>query len=108
MKLIRDNTPDIDRGEVTTVKGNEVAEELALRCKLMEEAAEVSASTSREELIEEIGDLSVILGLIKKRHNITTDEVEDSIIEKLYKKGGFADFLILKHDPLDNKYKNRS
>lgn len=71
----------------------------------MEEAAEVAASTSREEMIKELGDLWEVTIAIQKLLDISNEDVMLSMIEKFKRKGGFEGRLVLTHDPLSNKTK---
>lgn len=102
MKLIRDRTPDLLRGSTRPVRDQD-EHEILLRMKIMEEAAEVAASTSDEELIGEAGDLYEVMGALFQLRGITWDEVIAAAHDKFKRKGGFVDGTVLVHDPLDNK-----
>lgn len=102
MKLIRDKTPDLLRG--TTRKVASITEhEILLRSKLMEEAAECAASTSREEFIAEAGDLMEVLHTLCYMKKIEWATILNSADEKKLRKGGFEGGLVLEYDPLSNK-----
>ena len=91
-KLVRDNIPGWHRENGHTVKGKQLAgPELqnALCGKLHEEADEVSGALSREELIEEIGDVQQIINDLCISEGITKEELEASIKTKTDRKGGF-------------------
>jgi predicted house-cleaning noncanonical NTP pyrophosphatase (MazG superfamily) len=103
VKLIRDGTPHLERGSTRHCE-SDGEYELALRAKLMEEAAEVAAATSREEMLAELGDLHTVLRLLARLNGINGEQIEDAAIEKLSQKGGFSGRLLLVHDPLSNKH----
>jgi predicted house-cleaning noncanonical NTP pyrophosphatase (MazG superfamily) len=102
VKLIRDRTPDLERGSTRIARDDEEFEML-LRMKLMEEAAEAASSTSREELIKELGDLQSIYWELIELLGINDNEVIEAQLEKAARKGGFDDRIVLLHDPLSNK-----
>lgn len=91
-KLVRDNIPGWHRENGHTVNGHQlVGNELraALCQKLHEEADEVDGAASRQELIEEIGDVQQIINDLLATQNITQVELEASIAKKTARKGGF-------------------
>ena len=91
-KLVRDNIPEWHRANGHTVKGRQLTgDELrnALCWKLHEEADEVSGALSREELIEEIGDVQQILDDLCLAEGITKEALRGVIAEKAARKGGF-------------------
>jgi predicted house-cleaning noncanonical NTP pyrophosphatase (MazG superfamily) len=104
MKLIRDNTPGLmKRPGVTRAVKSEEEMKLLLRMKVMEEAAEVAAATSREEMIEELADLLDVAQAIMSHNHIDPDLVISASRLKKDKKGGFDNGVILMFDPLENK-----
>lgn len=91
-KLVRDNIPGWHRENGHTINGrrltgNDLLE--ALIAKLHEEADEVSGAMSRDDLIEEIGDVQQIINDILSSQNIAHSELEQSIQKKTGRKGGF-------------------
>ena len=91
-KLVRDNIPGWHRENGHTINGCRLTgKELleALIAKLHEEADEVSGAMSRDELIEEIGDVQQIINDILASQNIAVSELEQSIRKKTGRKGGF-------------------
>ena len=91
-KLVRDNIPGWHRENGHTVNGRRLTgKELleALIAKLHEEADEVSGAMSRDELIEEIGDVQQIINDILASQGIAVSELEQSIQKKTGRKGGF-------------------
>ncbi|HSW92358.1 MAG TPA: nucleoside triphosphate pyrophosphohydrolase [Patescibacteria group bacterium] len=91
-KLVRDNIPGWHRENGHTINGrrltgNDLLE--ALIAKLHEEADEVSGAMSRDDLIEEIGDVQQIINDILSSQNIAHSEIEQSIQKKTGRKGGF-------------------
>lgn len=105
MKLIRDNTPGLLQGPGVVEQAATPREyEILHRMKVMEEAAEVAASTSREELVMELGDLFTIAGSLMEMKGITMQEVKEAAEAKAAIKGVFNLGAILMYDPLDNKH----
>ena len=73
--------------EYTRVSGEDFAKEL--RNKIIEEADEVKQAKSREELIEEVGDVLDILDAICKQAGITSEEVAASQKAKFDERGAY-------------------
>lgn len=91
-KLVRDNIPGWHRENGHTVNGRQLAgKDLleALIAKLHEEADEVSGAMSRDELVEEIGDVQQIINDILTSQGIAQSELTQSIQKKTGRKGGF-------------------
>lgn len=91
-KLVRDNIPGWHRENGHIINGRRpTGKELleALVAKLHEEADEVSGAMSRDELVEEIGDVQQIINDILASQNIAQSELEQSIQKKTGRKGGF-------------------
>lgn len=91
-KLVRDNIPGWHTENGHTVKGRQLeGDELraALIEKLHEEADEVSGAMSREELIEEIGDVQQIINDLLVAEGISRDALDAVIKQKTARKGGF-------------------
>jgi len=91
-KLVRDNISGWHRENGHTVNGRQLTgKELleALVAKLHEETDEVSGAMSRDELVEEIGDVQQIINDILASQNIPQSELEQSIQKKTGRKGGF-------------------
>ncbi|MGB4967124.1 MAG: nucleoside triphosphate pyrophosphohydrolase [Candidatus Saccharimonadales bacterium] len=91
-KLVRDNIPQWHAQSGHHVKGRRLTgRELinGLCDKLHEEADEVGAAMSREEMIEEIADVQQILADLCAEMKVSATEVEDARRVKLAKKGGF-------------------
>ncbi len=91
-KLVRDNIPGFHLASGHTISGRQlVSDELkqALITKLHEEADEVSGALSREELIEEIGDVQQIINDLCATQDITTEELNTVMAKKADRKGGF-------------------
>lgn len=92
-KLVRDNIPGWHRQKGHTVKGCQLtSDELrrALIEKLHEEADEVDGALSREELVEELGDVQQIIWDICQTEGITREELEAGIAEKTGRKGSYV------------------
>lgn len=91
-KLVRDNIPGLHQAAGHTFDGRQLTgAELrnALCQKLHEEADEVSGALSRDELIEEIGDVQQVLDDLCASEGITQDELRAAVVEKTARKGGF-------------------
>lgn len=70
-----------------TLTDAEYQEELGK--KLIEEAEEVAAASSRENLIEEIADVLEVIDALYKAHGINNSEVLWAQIKKRQERGGF-------------------
>jgi predicted house-cleaning noncanonical NTP pyrophosphatase (MazG superfamily) len=97
-KLVRDKIPaTIARfGEsVRLAKVEKEALLVALKDKLVEEAFEVSDSNQNSDLVQELGDVYVILRQILTTIGVNWNDFEEIQGEKTEKRGGFRDGLIL-------------
>lgn len=93
-KLVRDNIWRWHEECGHTVKGHKLQGaklRKSLSEKLHEEADEVGAALSREELIEEIADVRQILDDLCAEEAISEAEVAAAQTKKLTKKGGFRE-----------------
>ena len=91
-KLVRDNIPTIiekkgDTPVIRVLDENEYRRELMW--KLQEECNEVMNATSREQLIEELGDVLEVLKAIAKLEDKTMADVVEKDQKKKLVKGGF-------------------
>lgn len=102
MKLIRDFSPGLLPNS-TRFAESTTEFKLLLRMKIMEEAAEVATSTSREEMIKELADLSDIMTEMMDIEEISLGEVKAAGRDKRLRKGGFGYRVVLVHDTLENK-----
>jgi len=104
-KLIRDNIPSIiekdNKSCVVSVLDDEQFN-LELKKKLIEEATEVLAATTREELIGEIADMYEIIDKLKEIYGIEDVEVSKVQRIKAEKNGRFEKKLFLVS--VDNKH----
>lgn len=92
-KLVRDNIPEFHKQSGHTVNGGRLAGAVlrsALSSKLHEEADEVAATKTREELIEELADVQQIVDDLCAHEKITKSEVAKVQKAKADRKGGFA------------------
>lgn len=92
-KLVRDNIPGWHRDNDHMVNGRQLTgDELrsALIEKLHEETDEVNGALSRQELIEEIGDVQQVIYDLCASQGITAGELEAAMTKKRDQKGGFA------------------
>lgn len=97
-KLVRDKIPAtiVGKGEqVIQVKlqGENVL--TALKAKLIEEAIEVSDSTSTTEIIEELADVQEVVYAIIKQLKLSRSTIEAERKEKREKRGGFDEAKVL-------------
>lgn len=93
-KLIRDNVKQIiedkgDRCEVRVLNDEEF--KLALLAKVVEEATELSLTTSREEFLAEYTDLMVVLDSLTNLYDISEADVKIALEENMETKGGFEE-----------------
>jgi len=97
-KLIRDKIPEIIKGEgsefeVCTLSDEEYEKELLKKVK--EEAEEVVAATTRDDIVKEISDVIDVIEEIKEFKQISEDEIESARKLMFEKKGGFKKRLFL-------------
>lgn len=91
-KLIRDKLPEIMRAS-----GIEVLERAmdkneyikSVKDKLLEETNEVIRANSKDELIEELGDLYEMLMVLASEYKIDVMQIKNSIEQKQQEKGAF-------------------
>ena len=91
-KLVRDNIPDKikSNGEEAVIRVLDLDEyKVELYKKLDEEKNEIINSKNKEELIEELADLSEVLDAIMSVNDISSEQVNDVKKEKRLKRGGF-------------------
>ncbi len=91
-KLVRDKIPGWHQKSGHRVSGRQLkGDELraALIQKLHEEADEVSGALSREELIEEIGDVQQIIDDLLATETISKETLQTTMKKKADRKGGF-------------------
>lgn len=97
-KLIRDKIPQFfaKPDKVFNTKTLSDPEfKIALKQKLVEEAQELSQTSLKEDLIDEIADVTEVLNYIKSSENISDDEIEKSRLAKKEERGGFDQKLFL-------------
>jgi len=93
-KLIRDGLPAMmcEIGlRVFEHRLGDQAYDLALRAKLIEEAAEAQAAQSRSDLAEELADLQEVMLSLAAFHGLTADQIEKIRLDKRRARGGFDD-----------------
>lgn len=115
-KLVRDKFQKIYAELDETIvfrrlSGEELKEEICE--KLLEEAAELSvAGATREKIIDEIGDIQQILDDMKTVYGISQNQVQEAMVKKFAKKGGFTEGLFVETitlkegDPWIQYYRN--
>lgn len=97
-KLVRDYIPEQiqSKGETPTVRKLDEGEfSIELRKKLVEEAQEVVACSTKEALIEELADTLEVFEAIAKFENIPFDEIHVKKVAKSNEKGAFNKKLYL-------------
>ncbi|HYC34207.1 MAG TPA: nucleoside triphosphate pyrophosphohydrolase [Candidatus Paceibacterota bacterium] len=107
-KLIRDKIPDQIRNnqgefEVRELGDEEFEQELLK--KINEEASALSRVRSRQEFLDELADLEIVVDEIKRLQNISPQEIEETKQANLARKGGFERKLFL-HWSSDLNYKS--
>jgi superfamily II DNA or RNA helicase/HKD family nuclease/predicted house-cleaning noncanonical NTP pyrophosphatase (MazG superfamily) len=103
-KLIRDGIPALAAAEgrtltLRTAGPDELARLLGL--KLVEETHEVLEALSAgrsAEVLDELADLQTVIETIGARHGLTREDIDRRVAEKLDKRGGFSQGLVLQ-DP---------
>lgn len=97
-KLVRDSIPDLiaARGErVSTYRADGEELSVLLRRKVVEEALEVSAASSTNEVIEEVGDVLDVLEALCTIAGTDLDAVRAWAETKRVERGGFQQGLVL-------------
>ena len=97
-KLVRDNIPEIieDDGktcEISVLEYDEFIQEI--RRKIVEEATELNAASTKVEMIEELADLFELLDHLLIEYKIDILKVKKRRIQKNMKNGGFDKRLFL-------------
>ena len=103
-KLIRDGIPALAAAEgrtlaLRTAGSDELARLLGL--KLVEETHEVLEALSAgrpAEVLDELADLQTVIETIGARHGLTRKDIDRRVAEKLARRGGFTQGLVLQ-DP---------
>ena len=103
-KLVRDRIPEIMRsqGSVPEVRMLDDAEyKKFLRLKTVEEAGEVNAAKTREQMVKELGDVLEVLEAVMENEGISAEEVQMLKAKRKIERGGFHDrvFLIAEVKP---------
>jgi len=98
-KLVRDRIPELmtHQGSVIQVETlDHKAHIAALKNKLKEEVLEVCEASSREEIMEEMADVTEVLDALALKLSIKRSEIESLKRTKSIKNGGFDRGLFLK------------
>ena len=91
-KLIRDRLPAIMRAQGLQVfdrRLNAAEFIAALKDKLVEEAQEVGAATSQDDLIDELADVMEVIAALADASGVTAGEIEARRQAKRAERGGF-------------------
>lgn len=110
-KLVRDKVPDNihARGEeVKLIKLEGEALILSLKRKVVEEALEVLDAKTSMDIIEELADLRETASALANSLGITDKDIEEVRKDKLAKRGGFEDALMLERTALASSLSNIS
>ena len=109
-KLIRDKIPEViadDNFIGRYKKLNKKEFKKALFEKIIEETAELSKTSNKADLIEELADLQEILLVLYENEKISVKEIEAVRKAKLKKRGGFTKrIMLLDMTPNKNYRKN--
>lgn len=91
-KLIRDRLPAIMQADGLTTFERPLPDlefAAALAAKLVEEAREVATAKTRDEICEELADVSEVILALAQVHNLTLAQIETARIAKREARGGF-------------------
>ena len=107
-KLIRDGIPALAAAEgrslaLRTADPSEMARLLGL--KLVEETHEVLDAIrvgGPEALLEELADLQTVIDEIAGQHGLSRQAIDQRAKEKLAKRGGFSERLVLQNIPIQS------
>lgn len=92
-KLVRDRIEEIitANGDVAHVRtlASDREYEAALRTKIIEEATELSESSTREAFLREYADLMIVLDAVTNLLEFSEAEIKTAIALSLERKGGF-------------------
>jgi|GEM_PF-1390257 len=91
-KLVRDFIPSILREQGTAFHERILEQDefiSRLKDKLLEEAEEVKAAQTSDELTEELADLLEVIQTLSKASGITMQQIEKERLKKLKARGGF-------------------
>mgnify|MGYP002784441586 FL=1 len=91
-KLVRDGIPELmqDEGDIATVRTLSPAEVLvALRDKMTEELAELTAARTSADQLSELADLYEVLVGLCQAHQLDLAQVVAEAARKAAKRGGF-------------------
>lgn len=92
-KLWRDKMVDMcerNGSRIIWRRLNDAEYDCELRIKLCEEAAEISATASRNELIGELSDLFEVIDALCSMHGISRNEIMAAQQKKNTERGGFS------------------
>ena len=96
-KLIRDNVI-MDSGGTYSIKKLGYGKFLYfLKRKLIEEAIEITASTNKKDMIDELADIFDIFNNILSEYNIPMSVILEQSIKKQQEKGTFSKRLLLEY-----------
>lgn len=105
-KLVRDNIPDIIRGngeEPVTRVLDDSEYRVELESKLGEEYQEVLSTTNSEDRIEELADMLEIIMALADLEDKSLEDVVEVANQKRLKRGGFAKKIYLERVIIDSK-----
>ncbi|HEX9609093.1 MAG TPA: nucleoside triphosphate pyrophosphohydrolase [Candidatus Paceibacterota bacterium] len=108
-KLIRDSIPEKiakngEECETRTLSDDQEFEQELLK-KVAEEAVALSRARTKEDLLDEFGDLLEVLDALKTVEGISEGELEAARAKNRAEKGGFVKRLFL-HWSSDSKYRS--
>ena len=106
-KLVRDNIAEWHRESgheptVTILQGKDL--KAALCDKLHEEADEVHAAATRDELVEEIADVQQVIDDLLMHNKISLAELKAVQTKKREKKGGFTKGIYIENVYMPNDH----
>lgn len=107
-KLVRDKIVDKIKNlgeavEVREMPQDEFAQELLK--KVNEEASALSRVRSKEEFLDELADLTIVLDALIETYNLSDEEIASSKQKNLERKGGYSKKLFM-HYSEDKTYES--
>ena len=93
-KLWRDKAVDLMEKMGSVIDWRRLSDnefDMQLRHKLIEEAHEVCAATSTDDLLSELADLQEVIEGLSQLHQITRDHIEEARHTKRLERGGFQE-----------------
>ncbi|MEO1401246.1 MAG: nucleoside triphosphate pyrophosphohydrolase [Cyanobacteria bacterium J06635_1] len=91
-KLVRDKVPSIIAAANKRYDAQALSDtqyQLALKAKLVEEALEVQAAASPEDLVAELADVLEVMAALMDAYGLDAEQVKSAQADKRARRGGF-------------------